>query len=237
MTALLYLSAAAAFAEDAPPASLKPATSRAFDAYIVKAEAEWDKHGTAVRGDRAKLRAGEVVTWKTDVPDVPSGLIHDWTGSILLKGTTLAAVTALVQNYDHHAEIYGPEVMASKLLSRDGNDFRIYLKLLKKKVLTVILDTEHDVRYFPIDATHMRSWSRTTKIAEQGGGDHGFLWRLNSYWRFEESDGGVYAECRAISLTRDVPFGTGWIIKPIVNSLPRESLEKTLTAKRVAVAK
>ena len=89
---------------------------------------------------------------------------------------------------------------------------------MKKKVITVTLDTEHDVHYIPIDATHERSKSYSTKITEVGGGDHGFLWRLNSYWRFEQADGGVYVECQAISLTRDVPTGLGWMIKPIIRA-------------------
>jgi hypothetical protein len=64
---------------------------------------------------------------------------------------------------------------------------------------------------------------------------YGFLWRLYSYWRFEERDGGVYVECRAISLTRDVPFGLGWVIEPIIQKLPKESLIATLEATRRAL--
>jgi hypothetical protein len=67
------------------------------------------------------------------------------------------------------------------------------------------------------------------------GNDHGFLWRLYSYWRFEERDGGVYVECQAISLTRSVPTGFGWLIEPIIRQLPRESLANTLRATRAAV--
>ena len=64
---------------------------------------------------------------------------------------------------------------------------------------------------------------------------YGFLWRLDSYWRFQERDGGVYVECRAISLTRDVPKGLGWIIEPIVRQLPGQSLTNTLSATRQAL--
>ncbi len=65
---------------------------------------------------------------------------------------------------------------------------------------------------------------------------HGFLWRLSSYWKFEERDGGVWLECRAISLTRDIPKGLAWIIEPIIRKLPRESLIRTLKATRQALA-
>jgi hypothetical protein len=47
---------------------------------------------------------------------------------------------------------------------------------------------------------------------------YGFLWRLYSYWRFEEREEGTVVECRAISVTPDVPFGLGWAIEPIIQS-------------------
>lgn len=64
---------------------------------------------------------------------------------------------------------------------------------------------------------------------------YGYLWRLHSYWRFEERNAGVVIECRAISLTRDVPFGLGWAIEPIIEKLPRESLIHTLESTRQAL--
>jgi hypothetical protein len=139
-------------------------------------------------------------------------------------------------------------VLDSKTLSHNGNDFRIYLRLMKKKVITVVLDTEHEVHYRQVDATRWASRSYSTRIAEvsnPGRRDerelapdtgHGFLWRLDSYWRFEERDGGVYIECEAVSLTRDVPTGLGWLIEPIIRKLPRESLENTLRSTRNAIA-
>jgi hypothetical protein len=80
---------------------------------------------------------------------------------------------------------------------------------------------------------------------------YGFLWRLYSYWKFEEKiggagsaserhtsahkSGGVYIECRAISLTRDIPLGLGWVIEPIIRKLPQESLSHTLECTRNAL--
>ena len=78
------------------------------------------------------------------------------------------------------------------------------------------------MQYFPVDATHCRSRSVSTRIAEVEdaglpnerekpvGHDGGFLWRIDSYWRFEEQDGGAYVEAESISLTRDIPTGLGW---------------------------
>ena len=82
---------------------------------------------------------------------VPGGLIHDWIGAVFIPGVTLAKTLALVQDYDHNQDHYKPEVLASRLISRDGHDFKVHLRLMKKKVITVILDTDYDVRYFPLD--------------------------------------------------------------------------------------
>ena len=159
----------------------------------------------------------------------------------------LEQLLELIQNYDNHKNIYKPEVMDSKLVNRRDNDFQIYLRLLKKKIITVVLETDHDVHYRPLSRSRWECRSYTTRIAEvEDPGTakekvlppdtgYGFLWRLYSYWRFEERDTGVYLECRAISLTRDVPFGLGWAIDPIIQELPRESLTNTLAATRRAL--
>jgi hypothetical protein len=152
-----------------------------------------------------------------------------------------------VQDYDNHKNIYKPDVIASKLISHHGNDFQIYLRLLKKKIMTVVLDTDHDVHYRSLDGARWTCRSYTTRIAEvEDAGSpkervlppdtgYGFLWRLYSYWRFQEREAGVYVECRAISLTRDVPLGLGWILEPIIQKLPKESLINTLEATRQAL--
>jgi hypothetical protein len=176
-------------------------------------------------------------------------LIHDWIGAALIPGTTVEDTLRLIQDYDHHKTIYKPEVIDSKLRSRKGNDFQVYLRLLKKKIITVVLDTDHDVHYRALDRTRWICYSRTTRIAEvENAGSakeivlppdtgHGFLWRLYSYWRFEERERDVYVECRAISLTRDVPYGMGWMIEPVIQKLPKESLIRTLEATRQALAR
>lgn len=201
--------------------------------------------------DRARqVREGQVLAefWSGQKPaKVPNGLIHDWIGAAFVPATNLEATLALIQDYDNHKNIYQPEVIDSKLISRRGDNFQIYLRLLKKKILTVVLDTEHEVRYRSLDAAREDCRSRTTRIAEveNAGSEqenvlppdtgYGFLWRLNSYWRFQARDAGVYVECRAVSLTRDVPLGLGWIIEPIIQKLPKESLIQTLASTRKAL--
>jgi len=242
-------------------AELKPETIQAFDRYIRDTEARLDKRvqagATFLWTDEApnrarQVRAGHIVVENRSQGEstpVPGGLIHDWVGAVFVPRVTLGQVIARVQDYNHHKDFYKPEVLDSRLLSRNGNDFKIYLRLMKKKVITVVLNTEHDARYFPLDATRCYSRSYATRIAEvehpgtpeerelPPGNDQGFLWRLNSYWRFEERDGGVYVECEAISLTRPVPAGLGWLIEPFIKNLPRESLANTLRETRAEFGK
>jgi hypothetical protein len=236
---------------------LKPATLQAFDNYVKTAEARLEQRTTGpeflwsdgVKGTRGKLLRGQVVAepWvgEGDI-GIADGLIHDWVGAVFIPGATLDAVLRMVQDYDRAKLSYKPEVMDSKLLDRSGGTFKVYMRLLKKKVLTVVLNTEHEVHYTRLGDTRCYSRSRTTRVAEvqnpgdrderelPPGQDHGFLWRLNSYWRFEQRDGGVYVECEAISLSRSVPTGLGWMINPIIRTLPRDSLSNTLRCTRDA---
>jgi hypothetical protein len=246
-------------AQTATTVQLQPRTLETFAAYIRDAEAAMEQtlngggpflwsDGSPERAQQ--VRAGRVVAqfWSGRAPvKVPNGLIHDWIGAAFIPAVNVEKTLALIQDYDHHQNIYQPEVIASRLISHHNNDFQIYLRLLKKKIITVVLDTDHDVHYRSIDPARALCRSYTTRIAEVADAGtpkekvqppdtgHGFLWRLYSYWRFQEREGGVSVECRAISLTRDVPLGLGWMIEPIIQKLPKESLIRTLEATRQAL--
>jgi len=184
-----------------------------------------------------------------DCSNIPGGLIHDWTGITFVPGVTLQQTLSTLQDYDRDADYYRPTVLWAKLLSRTGNSFRVFLRLKETHVLTVVLDTEYEIQYLVVDGNHAASISHSTRITEiENAGspqehatspkdNHGFLWRLNSYWRFHQADGGVYIQCNAISLTRDVPAGLGWLAGPFIENVPRESLDFTLTATRQALLK
>ena len=241
------------------PVQLNPKTLEAFDAYIRNTETEMEKslpgRGVFLWSQQVPERVqavdqGKVVAqfWSGEGPvKVPSGLIHDWIAAAFIPGSNIQAILAVIQDYDNHKNTYKPEVVDSKLISRHGNDFKVYLRLLKKKIITVVLDTNHEVHYSAVNQTRWVCRSYTTRIAEvenAGNPDerilepdagYGFLWRLYSYWRFAERNTGVVLECRAISLTRDVPFGLAWAIEPIIEKLPKESLINTLEATRQAL--
>ncbi|MGA2609682.1 MAG: hypothetical protein ABSH01_19755 [Terriglobia bacterium] len=250
-------------------ADLRPKTVEAFDRYVQLTEARINREVSQTekflyldelppprRSEvLAALKRGEIFMERLQTLDAsghtmeaPEAIIHHWLGAVFVPGANLPQTIALVQDYDHHQDIYKPEVVGSRLIGHTGNDFQIYYRLRKKKVITVTLNTYHDVHYFPVDSTHWYSRSYSTRIAEVAnadtpnerekpiGHDEGFLWRINSYWKFEEKDGGVYVECESISLTRDIPTGLGWLITPFVTSIPRESLEMTMGSTRAALA-
>ena len=201
----------------------------------------------------AKLRAGQVVIERMEILDhgkpiaVPGGLIHHWIGTVFIPGATLAQTLSFERDYDHQQEYFQPDVRRSRILRHDGDDFLVELVFYKKEIITSVIDTDHAVHYGSIDATHAWSRSHTTRIQEvenpgeanerllPEGHDRGFLWRMDTFWRFEEKDGGTYVESQSISLTRNIPTGLGWIAEPFVTSVPKESLTFTLAQTRKAI--
>lgn len=203
--------------------------------------------------DQARLSRGEVISARLTTADssgqssTPSALIHHWVGTIFIPGVSLARVLDVVQDYDRHAVYYAPDVLQSKKVEQNGGDYKVHYRLRKKKVVTVFLDTDYDVHLHFLEAGRAYSNSYSTRIAQvenagepsehelPPGNDGGYLWRLNSYWRFFDSGHGVYVQCEAISLTRDIPTGLNWLVGPFIESLPKESLEFTLQSTRQAV--
>jgi hypothetical protein len=179
---------------------------------------------------------------------VTGGMIHHWIGTTFIPGVSLAQTLAFLQDYDNQYKYYGPDMQRSRVISRDisrdGDHFKVFLRLRKK---IAVLDTEYDVNYQRFGKTQATARSLSTRISEVQnagqknefekpvGDDNGFMWRLNSYWRFAERDGGTYVQLEAISLTRDIPAVLGWLIGPFIASIPKESLEFTLNRTREAL--
>ena len=214
---------------------LSPDSDRAFDAYIKTAETQfdWRPHVSLDKNSSVKI----VPAAQNPTIDLPGAIIHDWAGAILVPGATVEKALTVLQSYDDYKRIYAPQVTDSKLYSHQGNHWRSYLKLYKRALLPAIFDTEYDVEYRELDHARWAVLSRSIKVAEIDGGKvlpvgtgHGYLWRLNAYWLLEQRPEGVYLECRAISMSRDIPLGLAWAIKPMITSLPRDSLQQTLDA-------
>lgn len=247
-------------------AELKPNTAAAFERYIRAAETrmENDRHADRflavddLSGDRreeayARLRNGQPYVDQLHATEdgkpirVPDGLIHHWVGLCFISGATLSRAVAVLQDYDRHQTIYAPDVRRSKLLERNGDNFKIYLQLSRKSIVTVTLNATFDVHYSFPNRARALSHAYSTRIAEvvnagksderelPPGNDHGYLWRLYNYWRLEEKDGGVYVQLESIALSRSVPAIFAWLVNPLLRSIPRGVLLNLLNATRRAV--
>jgi hypothetical protein len=175
-----------------PPAE----TSRAFDQYVTVAEKQL-REGVFIYSDahpeaKTAARSGQtvVVQQRSGEVRVTGGLIHDWLGFSFFSGAHLAEVRTLMQDYGNYKRIYTPDVIDSKLVTRDGDRFRVFLKLQNQQFIPLTYDSEYDVSYSAPAADRLEIISHSSRI-QQAGIDQGFLWRLNSYWRFVEADGGV----------------------------------------------
>jgi hypothetical protein len=196
--------------------------------------------------DRQAALSGALVVSRMDARDVAGrqieiadGMVHHWRGAVLLQGANLGA---LMQRLQTGPPPLSPEVLRASVLARGPSSMKVHLRLKRTKVVTVVYDTEHDVIFTTHGTGRAGSRSiasRIVQIEDAGtpderpladGDDSGFLWRLNAYWRYEAVPGGVLAECESISLSRDVPFGLGAIVGPVISSTARESMERTLRA-------
>jgi hypothetical protein len=248
------------------PARLRFETVTAFDRYVRLTD---ERNDTELKRDspllwidslpetqRAErytaLKGGDVQIHQLSTLDAgkpivcTGGMIHHWVGAVFIAGARLDEILGVLQDYDHQPEYYAPDVERSKIESREGDHFRVFLRFRRHKVITVVLDTEHEVRYFhdATDRAHSRSSAvRITEVQNPGksderekppGDDGGYLWRMETWWRMEERDGGVYVQSEVASLTRDIPTGLGWLVGPFVTSIPKETLLFTLDATRKA---
>jgi hypothetical protein len=160
---------------------------------------------------------------------IPSGTISRWRGSVFLAGVSLDRLLDMLQ----HPGTPPPQedIAESHLLSRSGDSLRVSIRLVRTAVMTMTYDTEHEMRF--------QRWTRWLATArsvaariEEVGGDHGFLWRLNSYWCYRQVSGGVLVELESLSLSRAVPPLLHPVAAPIVRRIGRESMLRTLEALR-----
>jgi hypothetical protein len=226
-----------------------------FQSYIASLETRFDAQNASRENylwidrqpqRREAVRKGEIRVQQINAPQVDEGTIEDWIGGAFLPGVTLDQVLKVDQDYANYAKFYAPEIVQVRLISHQGNHFQVFYRLKKDKIITVVLDTVHNIDFLPLSNDRYSVRSRSANVREvrnagspdeevlpQGEG-LGFLWTMNSYWRVEQRDGGVYVECEVVTLARSIPFGMGALLRPTIESFASESLENTLRAKRQA---
>ncbi len=241
------------------PVTLKPKTISGFEGYARKVETEqldpqWhSERFLRLDGDAAlrhRVLAGEISIREgvDDNPvDIADGLIHDWIGDVFFPRVSMRRVLDMLQDFDRHSSVY-PEITSSRLLHRSGDAVSGYWRLEKKdQLIPVVLDVIDNAKYEQVspgkwishayakDIVEVENAGKPNEKKSRPGRGNGFLWRLYAYWSLKSIDGGVLGECRTLSLSRGIPAGLGWMIKPLIKSFPRESLTATLDETRKAL--
>jgi hypothetical protein len=249
---LMFLAASTWVAAEAPPAA-----TAAFNSYIGKVEARLAGQHRTTDGylaaeDFARLQRSELIIEQltpASGADLPGALLHDWRGTAFVPGAKAADFERVMRDFNAYPQRYAPEVLTAKVPAQQGDQYQVTMRVEQKHVLTVVMDTAYDVTFGHLDPQRGYSISRSTKIAEIDspgtakeralgpGEEHGFMWRLNTYWSYEERDGGLEIQIESVSLSRSIPTGLGWLIGPFIESIPRESLEFTLNATCKALKK
>ena len=238
---------------------LQPETVREFERYAQSVEAQlnerWQgkRNFLAIEDDPVSLQkvlAGEFPI--RELPngspiDVKDGLVHDWIGAVYIPNTGMERVLDVLRDFDRHKKIY-PEVADSRTVRRNGEDVTGYWRLQRKGIVPVVLNVEQEAHYQQVSPGKWtcRAYARNITEVDTGlftrgrkfppGEGHGYLWRLYAYWSLESFRGGVLAECRTLSLSRDIPQGLAWAVGPYVQKTPYESLLSTLRETRKAVS-
>ncbi len=198
----------------------------------------------------ASLRRGEVFVERDSARDhasaeipIDGGLVNHWRGTVFVPKVKLDHLLKVLQEpqSDKHKQ---EDVLSSRVVSRDGDSQKVLLRLRRTKFVTVVYDTEYDVDYQRLTPDLALSNSISTKVVEienagtpqeralPEGNDHGYMWRLNSYWRYKQVADGVLVEIESLTLSRNLPAIIGGLIRPIVNSTARESMTRTLASVR-----
>jgi hypothetical protein len=212
---ILSISAVFMLSTSVGAADLAHETIAAWNAYVSRNVDRPGRPGSAPHGEMI---------------EIPGGTIYHSSGSIVVRHTTVDRVVHALTNPGTPPP--QEDVLESRVLSRTANGLRVYLKLSRSAIVTVVYDTEHDVVFTRHSPTVATSRSVSTRIAESDGGDRGFLWRLNSYWRYTQVGGDVRIDLESLSLSRAVPRVARPVARPIIDRIARESLTRTLESLR-----
>ena len=262
--ALALLIVVAPSAQASEEATLKAKTAADFAKYVSVVEARRARDITSnepfldierqppaqLAKTIAALKRGEVIVTRGAARDASSnevsvsgGLINHWRGTVFVPNVKLDAMLKVLQEpqSDKHKQ---EDVLSSRVVSRDGDTQKVFLRLRRTKFVTVVYDTEYDVEYRRLGTDRAWSNSISTKVVEienagtpqeralPEGNDSGYMWRLNSYWRYKQLDDGVLVEIESLTLSRSLPMLVGPLIRPIVTSTARESMTRTLSSVR-----
>ena len=243
MSRFFVAAAACCLADPAwlPAQRLKPQTVTEYECYVQSAESRMAARKSFLTADtdpallQQLARSSAVQTVLGNGPNphkIAGAMVYDWIGTVFIPGVTVDRIVSMLQDYDHRAQYFSEVVSASKLQCRTGEDRFGFSMRLKEPA---IIETENDVIWERVDAHRWRCRSYSTKVNEIGK-DHGYLLRLNSYWRFAENEKGVYAEGQTITLSGE--FGALMrTLGSMAGINPEKSLKKSLASMRESLLK
>ncbi len=266
-SAVVMLMMAIATSASAEPmeAILQPKTAQGFTRYAAAVEARIEQElrdnapfldierqpAAQLARTMAALRRGEVIVTRAVARDsatgeieVQGGMINHWRGTGFVPNVKLDVLLKTLQEpqTDKHKQ---EDVLSSRVVQTGENSQKLYLRLRRTKLITVVYDTEYDTTYRRIAADRALSRSVSTKIVEienagtpqeralPEGNDHGFMWRLYSYWRYKQVGDGVVVEVESLTLSRKLPAIIGVLLRPVVTSTARDSITRTLSSMRL----
>lgn len=241
--------------------TLKPQTVTAFTSYTDQVEGQLNQRWSGKRAflqldedpaEKRKVLSGALLIEPDLQPNprsIPDGLIHDWYGAVYIPNCDMGRVLKVLQDFNHHAAIY-PQIIKSHLIRRDGNAFTGYWRIEQKgQIVPAVFDVTQTARYSEIEPGKWTESSHADDIQAvealgsskertlPAGEGMGLMWKLYSYWSLEQAGDGVLAECRTVSLSRGVPGAVAWMVRPFINTIPRDSMESTLENTRKASGK
>jgi len=234
------------------------ATLEAWSTYVASVEATLTAETRDVRGFpsadfapggaaslMAHLQRGDIMIENVSGRiDAAAGTITHWRGYVMVPGASIQDLLDHAALRGRFADVRQEDVLAWRVLGRDAGSLRLFLKLQRRALVTVAYNTEHLVEFQRLDADRAVSRSMSTKIAElrdagtadeaerPDGDDRGFLWRLQSYWRYRRVSGGAIVQLDSLTLSREIPWAIRVMAGPIVDRIARESMERTLAAVR-----
>jgi hypothetical protein len=190
-----------------------------------------------------RFKHGEMdITDRTpsEMATLDGAMFRHWQGELFVPGAKAQDFLRLMKDFNNYPHIFHGQVVRSTVQSAAGDHYQITMRTRQEYGITVVMDTSFAVDFRSTNAQQGMSLSRSTAVHEiddagkknehvlDASHDHGFLWRLNTYWTWREENGGLYLRIETLSLSRGIPTGLGWAVGPFVERVPRQSLEFTL---------
>jgi hypothetical protein len=195
-----------------------------------------------------RLKRGEVVTETLHTQEngkrlnVPDAIFLHSVGAVFIANGTVGQVQRILQDYDRHAEYFGPIVRRSKVLEHAGDEFLVFRQLYHRTIITYTYNMDFRVRYsrpkggqlecrsFATRGAQVEDVGKPTEREEPVKGNPANQWRLNTYCRAEEREEGTYLEYETLFVAPELPWMIRVIGGPIVRGFPSDAATQILKA-------